>query len=383
MSKERKGFIIEKDGKIYVRIHYTDNLGQRRELMRRANDKPHARQLQKQLIKQLDKEDVEQHLTAERMTFKQLVERYSSYRLIPAQYVGDRKIAGMRSFSDATRRANQLSSHFGNVKIRSITYSMVDQYRLKRLNEGLSIASVNRELSILRAILNYARREGLIDRSPFDTGSPLINAADEIRRERVMSNEEEKRLLEFIASKAEENTAQRNDYLTLRSIVITALDTGCRKGELITLTWGDVDLLNRAIHIKAFHTKTAKARTVPMSERVAEEFERLRIGKTDDDLVFGIADNFKRSWTTALKVAGITGLRFHDLRGTFISRLVSKGMPLEQVCKLSGHTQLSTAYKHYLRTSEDTLDRARELLNQIQNSKLNDLESMPGSGLIN
>jgi site-specific recombinase XerD len=129
--------------------------------MRRVNDKTHARQLQKQLIKQLDKEDDEQHLSAERMTFNQLAERYTAYKLIPAQYVGDRKIAGMRSVSDATRRVNQLKSNLGNVKIRSIRYGMVDQYRLKRLNDKLSIASVNRELSILRVPFNFAKRERL------------------------------------------------------------------------------------------------------------------------------------------------------------------------------------------------------------------------------
>jgi len=54
MSKERKGCIVERAGKLYVRVAYTDQLGQRRELMRRARDKKHARQLQKELVKQLD-----------------------------------------------------------------------------------------------------------------------------------------------------------------------------------------------------------------------------------------------------------------------------------------------------------------------------------------
>ena len=51
--KDRKGFIVERAGKLYVRVSYTDNLGKRRELMRRAQDRKHARELQKQLVKQL------------------------------------------------------------------------------------------------------------------------------------------------------------------------------------------------------------------------------------------------------------------------------------------------------------------------------------------
>jgi integrase len=129
-----------------------------------------------------------------------------------------------------------------------------------------------------------------LDRSPFDSGSPLINAADEVRRERVMSYDEESRLLSFINSKVGENTAQKNDFLTLRSIIITAVDKGCRKGELITLKWIDVDFLNREINIKAFHTKTAKARTVHLSDQ--QYYTRNRTMKisqhTIDEMIYQI-----------------------------------------------------------------------------------------------
>src|SRR5262245_25559 len=65
MANERKGFIVERDGRLYVRIQWTDNLGRRRELMRRAQDKKHARELKKELVKQLDSADAEQKLAAE------------------------------------------------------------------------------------------------------------------------------------------------------------------------------------------------------------------------------------------------------------------------------------------------------------------------------
>src|SRR5262245_20810730 len=97
MANERKGFIVEKGGRLYVRIQWTDSLGRRRALMRRAQDRKHARELKKELVKQLDSADAEQQLAAEKTTFKELAERYEAAKLIPAVYSGDRKIAGRRN----------------------------------------------------------------------------------------------------------------------------------------------------------------------------------------------------------------------------------------------------------------------------------------------
>jgi integrase len=354
--KDRKGFIVRRAGKLYVRISFTDNLGKRRELMRRATDKQHARQLQRELTKQLDAADIEQRLAAEKLTFGQLAERYQSEKLIPAQYVGERKVAGRRSLKAPLRWVRVLIEFFGNARLKSITHSAVDLYRLKRLDENLSIASVNRELELLRAVLNYAKREGLIDRTPFEMGSPLISKADETRRDRVMTREEEARLFGQCVGVREH----------LKPLIIAAVDTGCRRGELFTLTWTDVDLNQRVINIRAFNTKTMRARSVPVSDRLVAVLESLRPAADEDAaeaLVFGLTDNVKRSWDTATKRAGIAGLRFHDLRHTFCTRLIEAGMPIDEVAKLAGHTQINTTYKHYLNTTASTLDRARQALN--------------------
>jgi hypothetical protein len=94
---ERKGFVVEKGGKLYVRVQWTDSLGKRRELMRRAQDRKHARELKKELVKQLDSADAEQKLAAEKTTFRELAERYEAQKLIPAVYAGDRKVEGRRN----------------------------------------------------------------------------------------------------------------------------------------------------------------------------------------------------------------------------------------------------------------------------------------------
>src|SRR5687767_6823670 len=96
---ERKGFIVERAGKLFVRVCYTDQLGRRRELMRRAKDRKHARELKKELTKQLENSaegNQRAELDGAKLTFRQLAERYEAVKLIPAQYVGDRKVAGLR-----------------------------------------------------------------------------------------------------------------------------------------------------------------------------------------------------------------------------------------------------------------------------------------------
>jgi integrase len=158
-----------------------------------------------------------------------------------------------------------LIEHFGKARLQHITHAQIDAYRLQCLQAGHSIANTNRILEVLRAALNHAKREGLIDKTPFELGAPLIHRADEERRTRIMSQDEEVRLLaQCVGRRAH-----------LRAIIIFLVDTGARFGELKTLTWADVNLLGRTISIRAFNTKTAKSRSIPISERLFFELTRL------------------------------------------------------------------------------------------------------------
>jgi integrase len=80
-----------------------------------------------------------------------------------------------------------------------------------------------------------------------------------------------------------------------------------------------------------------------------------------DDLVFNLR-KFQNGWDAACEDAKIEDLRFHDLRATFATRLIARGMPLEEVSKITGHTQLSTLYAHYIRNTSDAVSRATRLL---------------------
>lgn len=360
MGKDRNGYILEIESRLYARITYTDSSGKRRELKRRASDRTEAKNLLKDLQNKLDSDDREQRLKAEKMKFSKLADIYSERRLIPAEYVGDRKVAGLRSLAPPKLSLRYLTEHFGNRLIQTITHSQVEAYKLKRLRSGLAIASVNRELETFRAVLNFAKREGWLTRTPFEMGAPLISKADETRRKRVMSRDEEEKLLLACTGRREH----------LRPVVICLVDTAMRFGELKTLRWSDVSLPDRTISIRAFNTKTMQPRIVPITERLAAALESLyrafsASNEGDDGLVFGIADNVKKSWAAACKDAGITGLRIHDLRATAITRLIDGGMPAEEVMKVSGHTQIQTLYAHYLRATSATIGKAADILNRM------------------
>jgi hypothetical protein len=146
VGRDRKGFIVKRNGKFYVRVSWTDpETGKRRELMRAANDRKHARQLQRELCQGLT--EIREHpiLKTDPINFTELAERYSSAKIIEAVYVGDRKVAGMRSLEGPKRIIGYLTATFGRAKISDITYNKVDEYRRKRLREGVTIATVNRE----------------------------------------------------------------------------------------------------------------------------------------------------------------------------------------------------------------------------------------------
>lgn len=359
MARERRGYVQTcKDGSIWARLTFVGSDGKRRQLRRRAKTRTEAREILKRLLRDLD--DVgQQTVKGDRMRFRDLARIYADARLVPAEYHGERKVAGLRSWRPPKGYLQTLVAHFGNEGIKTITHDDIERFKLHRLRTSTTrgtqraIASVNRELELMRSIMRYAQRQGWINRSPFDMGSPLISKADEVRRERTLSHAEEERLLAAC-------TGRRTH---LRPLLVAALDTAMRRGELFGLTWRDIDLVSRTITVTAMNSKTARPRTVPMTSRLLSELEALwkQSAKDTNALVFGVTDTVKIGFTAACKVAGIDGFRFHDCRHTAITRMIAARVPAEEVMKISGHTQSST-FLRYLNPTGSSLERAATLL---------------------
>jgi integrase len=154
----------------------------------------------------------------------------------------------------------------------------------------------------------------------------------------------------------------------LRPILICALDTGMRRGELFSLVWEDVDFENRLITVKAFNTKMMRERRIGMTERLTRELEILYAKNPDPKaLLFGISST-KMAWNKVRLKAGLTELGLHDLRHTYATRLVSKHLPLAEVSRVLGHTQPTMIYR-YTNLTVESAKRAAVMLDEMHNVK--------------
>lgn len=359
--KDRKSGKVKEKKEVFARVTFLDSTGRRKDRLKRAESRTHARELIQQMLREVD-DFGEEALDSKDMTFGDLADYFKEAYLTKAEYdANDKKISGLRSLATPTGFLETLRARFGRRQLLSLTYGDVRAYRKDRLKAPTrgdiarhesalkddpkaelrstrTVASVNRELALLRRMFNVAVQQGWIRRNPFNCGDSLISIADEQKRERIITLEEERKLLAACTGKREH----------LSTIIIAALDTGMRKGELLKLRWRDVDLEDRIITVQAFNTKTMRERVVKMPARLTSELEQLWQASEKDPaaLVFGIKDNVKRSFDGSRRAAGLANVRFHDLRHTHATRLIERGIPIAEVARQLGHRQLDTTYRY-------------------------------------
>lgn len=386
----------KKTTKLYIRLRFTDHTGKRKSVWKTVRNRTEAREEKKKLLRRVDTEGTEvlEHV---RKTFKELADYYSENYLKEAVYVDHRKTAGRRNPErSAVYHLAPLVSHLSRRKLQHITYEDIKNFKNARLAEEVvtsrkikkddetvevietrrprTIASVNRELQMLRHMLNVAVRHRWLIRNPFKDGEPLISKADEKRRNRLLTFEEEKRLLaECVDTNPEYRGGPFKRRAHLRPILICLLDTAMRAGECFSLKLKDVEFDTREFTLEAFNTKTMTERSGPISRRLAVELEKLFVEKEHDPEAYVFAYNppytsplthVKRSFASACKDAGIDDLRIKDLRRTAATRLVRAGMPIAEVSRILGHTNVTTTYI-YVGIDTDTVSRAREIMDEI------------------
>lgn len=405
-KRKTSGGIKTIKGNLYARVQYTDEIsGKRKEKLRPANNRTHARDLIKEMRRELENGG-QATLESDKVTFKQIAEEYQKIRLVAPVFQNGIKVAGLRSYDRQLSFIKPLKEFFGRKTIRSIKPSDLEAYKSHRLKTPVviekkvkkenptkarkkfiyekfkvsrprSIASVNRELSLLRQIFVFAESEDFILRNPFQRAKKLISAAAEVCRDRTLSTAEEKLLL---------TACQDENRKHIAPVIICALDTAMRKGELLKLRWRDIDLTDEVITVQATNTKTEKTRLIGMTARVKSELERLWELAPDDKslLVFGIENNFNRAWNSALNYAGLleTNLHFHDLRHTAITRMIRARLPASEVMKISGHTEMKT-FQRYVNLTNESVTAAANLLDSFNAEMLSELETETVSELLN
>jgi integrase len=263
--KSNKGSIYfdRKRNSWHVRITFTDVRGKRKDIKKKVENQAEGNKYLKEVINIYDTSGIK-GINAEKVTFDSLANYYEEIYCKPPQYINGRKVSGLRSFVAVRGYLKVFRDYFCKMKLKSLTYDDLYKFRLDRLASSThqssqrSIATVNRELSYLRRLLNIAERNNWIKQNPFKLGDSLICQSDEVKRERILTSDESQRLINACFGRR----------LHLKPIIIAALDTGCRLGEILKLQWKDVNFNSGIITIQAFNTKTMNERKVAITQRL-------------------------------------------------------------------------------------------------------------------
>jgi integrase len=233
--------------------------------------------------------------------------------------------------------------------------------------------SINRDLQRLQSVLSRAVAWGILDRHPF-AGLKLLKT-DKTGRVRFLDPDEEAALRKALTDREKALREARTrfnahrvargkkplpertgDYIDhLRPLVLVAINTGLRRGELLGLKWADINLHAKVLTVTSATAKSGHTRRIPLNaeaETVLKAWKE-RKQKSEEGLVFPGPDGkrmtrINTAWDSLIKRAKIKNFRLHDCRHHFASRLVQAGVDLNTVRELLGHSEIKTTliYSH-------------------------------------
>lgn len=282
-------------------------------------------------------------------SFGELVERYL------------KEVSVLKAPGSVKRDGGSIRTHllpaFGHLTLVQVTPRELAAYKVKRRAEGAKPATVNKELQLVRHAYNVAVREWEWCRD-----NPMHRVSlerDHNQRDRWLTTAEENRLLAA-------------SPLWLRDLIVCALHTGMRRGEILALWFEHVNLGRNTLMV--MKSKNYERRTIPLNQTAIELLKKKQTAAGRiNGLVFstkseGALDgaNVSHAFNEARQRAGLQDVRFHDLRHTFATRLAQKGVDLYTIQRLLGHKTgiMTQRYAHHspesLRGSVQLLDADQE-----------------------
>jgi len=262
---------------------------------------------------------------------------------------------------------------------------VIEKWRSKELKCGKAKTTINRDITALKACLSRAVEWGVLNENPLQKLRPI--RTDNPTRARYLTADEESSLRKTLRDRDERLCKRREsgniwrrerhqatlpdlsvrffpDYL--RPMVLLTMNTGLRRGEVLQLKWSDVNLLQRKIVIRGDNAKSGKTRYVPLNDEALSTLQHWQPSAEAMDWVFPAHDggrmmSIKTSWKRVLKSAAIRDFRWHDLRHHFASRLVMKGVDLNTVRELLGHSDLSMTLRYAHLSPEHKADAVAKI----------------------
>ena len=267
-------------------------------------------------------------------------------------FIEDYSKVNKRSWKRDRTSCRALLDYFGGKKLTQITPWHVDKYKSKRLkdisrfNRPITKASINRELACLKTMLNYAVGEGWLLSNPI-AGYKLFG--EKLNKLRVVSVDEFDRVY-------------NNASELLQPILVMAYNTGMRRNEILSLKWENVNLSEGYIRVE--ETKNDESRYIPINKQLHKTLKLVKY-KSSGEHVFSHEGQpvkcFKTAFDNAVKRSGVKRFTFHDLRHTFASNLVMKGVDITTVSELLGHKSIAMT-KRYSHPTPEHKRRAVETL---------------------
>jgi integrase len=288
--------------------------------------------------------------------------RKVTFETLADDVVNDYRINRRRSIKDVEGRLrNHLRPFFGHHLAAGITTDLLKEYILLRRSEGATDGSIQQETVLLNRMFNLAYRATKVARVPYIP----VPRSDNVRKG-FIEQDGYARLL-----------AALPDYL--RPPVTMAYQTGMRRGEILSLQWDNVDLLNRQVTLNPGETKNGKGRILPLGQELLDVLKSqlhlrnslfpecplvfFRIINTKENPVprwLPIGD-FRKVWETACAKSGLAGRIFHDLRRSAVRNLVRAGVQERVAMRISGHKTRSVFDRYNIVSEQDLTDAVRKL----------------------
>lgn len=235
----------------------------------------------------------------------------------------------------------RIKPKFGHLPLKSISRHEVQKFHNELSNEGLSPASADHHVKLMRRVLNVAIQWDMLEKNVLKN-IPLLMADNQV--ENYLKEDQLARLVEALRTDANRPVCH---------ILMFLLSTGSRLNETIQAKWSQVDIENGVWRIPASNSKSKRTRAVPLNDSALWVLEQAKL-QGNFDFIFANPETAKpfvtitRVWYRLRKQVGISHLRIHDLRHSFASMLVSGGRSLYEVQQILGHSdpKVTMRYAH-------------------------------------
>lgn len=272
--------------------------------------------------------------------------------------------------AETVQRLRAVFPDLQSIKLSEITPWAVEKWRTARMKAGTKPpkpTTVNSNITMLKAALAKAVAWKLLPAHPLADVRPI--QADRMGRIRYLAGAEEQRLRAALIARDDarrERRAKANDWRRERGyelwpadnadhltpIVLLALNTGLRKGEIFGLRWSDVDLVRSQLTVRGEGAKSGQTRYVPLNTEAAKVLSDWQTVGAASDFVFAgrgdgePLDDVKKAWLPVVRAAKLEAFTFHDLRHSFASKLVMAGVDLNTVRELLGHSDIKMTLRY-------------------------------------